>query len=83
MKFVAATIAALAGLALGSPTAIEACTPATYRCDHNTATGKPGWDVCDTSGKWVFAGYCPPDTVCKFNAQNGSPYCVPPTFHIS
>ncbi|KAJ6440237.1 DNA damage response protein [Purpureocillium lavendulum] len=49
------------------------CKPATYRCEAN----KRAWDVCNTSGDWVFAGRCPPGTVCMFNKQNGSPYCLP------
>ncbi|QUC23390.1 uncharacterized protein UV8b_07631 [Ustilaginoidea virens] len=81
MKFFLPSVA-LAALAAASPTGSDGCKPATYRCDHHTQTGQPGWDVCNTSGQWVFAGYCPPKTICKFDRQNGSPYCVPPGFQI-
>ncbi|KAH7179062.1 uncharacterized protein B0J16DRAFT_416783 [Fusarium flagelliforme] len=53
------------------------CDPGTYQCD-----GTTGWEVCDTRGIWVFAGDCPPDTVCKFFEGSKSPYCVPPNFKI-
>ncbi|KAM3554256.1 hypothetical protein MY1884_006248 [Beauveria asiatica] len=49
------------------------CKPATYRCERS----QRAWDVCNTRGEWVFAGRCPPGTVCTFNRQNGSPYCLP------
>ncbi|SPJ73984.1 uncharacterized protein FTOL_03714 [Fusarium torulosum] len=53
------------------------CKPGTYRCD-----GTTGWEVCDTRAVFVFAGSCPPDTVCKFFEGSKSPYCVPPDFEI-
>ncbi|RFU81376.1 hypothetical protein TARUN_825 [Trichoderma arundinaceum] len=78
MKF-AIVFAALASLAAASPhPPSHGCKPATYSClPHND-----GWQVCNTAGQWVFAGNCPPKTVCKFDSQNGSPYCVPPNFTI-
>ncbi|OAA34623.1 hypothetical protein NOR_08381 [Metarhizium rileyi] len=72
MKFILATVTALASLAVAAPGSGQ-CKPATYRCEPHRAA----WDVCNTSGEWVFAGNCPPDTVCKFNPKNGSPYCLP------
>ncbi|KAG6005986.1 hypothetical protein E4U21_007479 [Claviceps maximensis] len=85
MKFLKVTIAALAGVAVAAPTdtqpGYETCQPATYRCDPDTT--HPAWNVCNTSGLWEFAGYCPPHTVCKFNEVNLSPYCVPPEFKFS
>ncbi|EFY89452.1 hypothetical protein J3459_017851 [Metarhizium acridum] len=77
MKFVIASVAALASVAIAAPNPTQ-CQPATYRCEPN----KDAWDVCNTSGQWVFAGNCPPNTVCKFLTTNGSPYCVPPDFTI-
>ncbi|KID85034.1 hypothetical protein MGU_07827 [Metarhizium guizhouense ARSEF 977] len=77
MKFIIASVAALASVAIAAPPARE-CTPVAYRCH----PGAEAWDVCNTSGQWVFAGNCPPQTVCKFLAANGSPYCVPPNFTI-
>ncbi|KAG5655380.1 hypothetical protein KAF25_006883 [Fusarium avenaceum] len=53
------------------------CEPGTYQCD-----GTTGWEVCDTSAVFVFAGSCPPETVCKFFEGSKSPYCVPPDFEI-
>ncbi|KAK3383429.1 hypothetical protein B0T24DRAFT_496097, partial [Lasiosphaeria ovina] len=53
------------------------CKPATYACAKDPKTGRPGWQVCDVSHTWVFAGDCPPKSYCKFNYQNGSPYCLP------
>ncbi|KAK3190635.1 hypothetical protein K4F52_003326 [Lecanicillium sp. MT-2017a] len=84
MKFNALIIASVAAVALASPmdTSTNECKPATYQCDYNAKTGKPGWSVCSTNGRWVFAGDCPPDTVCKFLAANGSPYCVPWDFNF-
>ncbi|KFG79885.1 hypothetical protein MANI_010044 [Metarhizium anisopliae] len=80
MKFIVASVAALASVAIAAPGAETSgqCKPATYRCE----PGKEAWDVCNTAGQWVFAGNCPPKTVCKFFQQNGSPYCVPPDFTI-
>ncbi|KAG7291878.1 hypothetical protein NEMBOFW57_001900 [Staphylotrichum longicolle] len=51
----------------------QECRPGTYSCTVN----KNGWRVCDVSGRWVFGGYCSRNTECKYNWQNGSPYCVP------
>ncbi|GJN69746.1 hypothetical protein PLIIFM63780_000057 [Purpureocillium lilacinum] len=82
MKTVAIAIVSLASLAVAVPADnTQQCKPATYQCE----PGNPStsWDVCNTSGQWVFAGTCPPKTVCKFDAQNGSPYCVPPSYTIS
>lgn len=49
MKFVIATIAALASVAVASPATPVQCKPATYRCE----PGKAAWDVCNTSSQWV------------------------------
>ncbi|KAG5982850.1 hypothetical protein E4U55_001257 [Claviceps digitariae] len=77
MKFFTVTVAALVGVALAAPTDNQAwCQPGTYQCDPNMPNGLPGWDVCNTSGQWVFAGNCLNDTKCIFNNANGSPYCV-------
>ncbi|KAH8880142.1 hypothetical protein GQ53DRAFT_704485 [Thozetella sp. PMI_491] len=73
---VVAAILALAATALAVPTA-NTCTPATYACAKNPQTGCPGWEVCDVTSQWVYAGDCPPNTVCRFLAANGSPYCIP------
>ncbi|OAQ96058.1 hypothetical protein LLEC1_04621 [Akanthomyces lecanii] len=74
MKFIACAVAALATVAMASPKPSDRkCKPATYRCEN----GDRAWDVCNTSGEWVFAGRCPSQTRCKFNKQNGSPYCLP------
>ncbi|KAG6041452.1 hypothetical protein E4U41_004186 [Claviceps citrina] len=55
MKFFAVTIAALAGIAFALPaeSSHDECQPGTYRCDDHTASGQPGWDVCNTSKEWV------------------------------
>lgn len=34
-----------------SPATADKCTPATYEC--TLQSGKPGWNVCNTSGDWV------------------------------
>ncbi|PFH62780.1 hypothetical protein XA68_12003 [Ophiocordyceps unilateralis] len=73
MKFLALTIAALASVVAASYE--KECEPATYACSNEM--GKPGWKVCNTSGKWEFAGYYPPKTHYEFNKENGSPYCLP------
>ncbi|KAM3513168.1 hypothetical protein MY11210_003193 [Beauveria gryllotalpidicola] len=79
MKLHAVLLASLASVGAASPAAESAesaaakCKPATYRCERSHRA----WDVCNSSGEWVFAGLCPPGTVCKFNKQNGSPYCLP------
>ncbi|KAJ4854148.1 uncharacterized protein T069G_11127 [Trichoderma breve] len=83
MKFTAVAFAVLATLATASPhppppPPPHGCKPATYSCLPNDS----GWQVCSTAGQWVFAGTCPPKTICKFDKQNGSPYCVPPNFTI-
>ncbi|EFY84494.1 hypothetical protein J3459_008213 [Metarhizium acridum] len=72
MKFVTVAVAALASVAAAWPYESK-CKPATYRCQPY----HQAWEVCNTRGEWVFAGRCPPGTVCKFNQQNGSPYCLP------
>ncbi|KAB5560227.1 hypothetical protein GE09DRAFT_83110 [Coniochaeta sp. 2T2.1] len=82
MKSFAAIVLALAAAVSAAP-AVEArdppaCTPATYSCLADTT----GWQVCDVSGNWVFAGNCPPDTHCEFYAPSGSPYCVPAGFQF-
>ncbi|POR38274.1 Uncharacterized protein TPAR_01532 [Tolypocladium paradoxum] len=84
MKFLALTIASLASIAAASPQAPDSfkCKPGTYQCAKNPQTGQPGWNVCNTSGQWVFGGNCPPHTVCFFDTVNGSPYCVPPGYQI-
>ncbi|KAM0451849.1 hypothetical protein ACHAPV_006050 [Trichoderma viride] len=87
MKFTTLAIAAIISVATASPgykppppppPPPHGCKPATYACLPNDQ----GWQVCSTAGQWVFAGNCPPKTVCKFDNQNGSPYCVPPNFTI-
>ncbi|KAM3448379.1 hypothetical protein NHJ13051_008433 [Beauveria bassiana] len=60
-------------MSVAAASADQKCKPATYRCERS----QRAWDVCNTSGDWVFAGRCPPGTVCLFNKQNGSPYCLP------
>ncbi|GJN74947.1 hypothetical protein VFPFJ_10761 [Purpureocillium lilacinum] len=81
MKVLAIALASLATVAVATPTGSgQQCKPATYRCDPNPRV--QAWNVCNTSGQWVFAGTCPPKTVCKFLPANGSPYCVPPGFTI-
>ncbi|KAM4066048.1 hypothetical protein HRG_000206 [Hirsutella rhossiliensis] len=74
MKFLA-VVAALSSFAaagtVGERSAYE-CTPGTYQC-----LDQSGWQVCDVSGKWVFAGNCPPKTVCRFYEPSKSPYCIP------
>ncbi|KAL2211467.1 hypothetical protein CC79DRAFT_1363765 [Sarocladium strictum] len=79
MKITAITIALMATLASAAPK--PQCKPGTYACTTNS-TGAPGWKVCNTSSKWVYAGDCPPDTVCKFYKPSLSPYCVPPNFEF-
>ncbi|KAF4982949.1 hypothetical protein FZEAL_1519 [Fusarium zealandicum] len=80
MKVTAIVVAALAtlGAASPAPTKPHGCTPGTYRC---TSDAK-GWQVCDTSNKWVFAGYCPLKTGCVYYKPSKSPYCVPPGFEF-
>ncbi|KOS17421.1 hypothetical protein ESCO_006475 [Escovopsis weberi] len=79
MKFIA-TVIALAALATAAPSpdsnTSSQCKPGTYACTGDA----DGWVVCDVTGHFVCAGTCPPKTVCKFLAANGSPYCVPPGF---
>ncbi|KAF7547495.1 hypothetical protein G7Z17_g7706 [Cylindrodendrum hubeiense] len=81
MQFSAVLVAVMATFAAAAPSAEPGygggCTPATYDCE-----GKYGWRVCDTSGKWVSAGICPPKTICKYYAPSKSPYCVPPNFQF-
>lgn len=77
MQFLAIITAAFAAVAFAAPAADAdsygaPCTPATYSCTNNNA----GWQVCNTSGAWVFAGNCPPKTTCHFNYDNQSPYCI-------
>ncbi|KAH8174464.1 hypothetical protein LIA77_05883 [Sarocladium implicatum] len=78
MKFTLAIVAALASVSAAAPSKGK-CTPGTYACINYPA----GWKVCNTSGKWEFAGNCPPDTVCKFFQPSLSPYCVPADFTIT
>ncbi|KAH8721875.1 hypothetical protein BGZ61DRAFT_346904 [Ilyonectria robusta] len=78
MQYSALLVAVMATFAAAAPKAAPGgygCTPATYACD-----GKYAWKVCNTQGQWVFAGDCPPDTICKFYPPSKSPYCVPPGF---
>ncbi|KAH6980933.1 hypothetical protein BKA56DRAFT_586187 [Ilyonectria sp. MPI-CAGE-AT-0026] len=78
MQYSALLVAVMATFAAAAPKAAPGgygCTPATYACD-----GKHSWKVCNTQGQWVFAGDCPPDTICKFYPPSKSPYCVPPGF---
>ncbi|KFA67253.1 hypothetical protein S40285_06723 [Stachybotrys chlorohalonatus IBT 40285] len=79
MKVSAILASATATLVLAVPTSppLSGCHPGTYACD-----GAHGWKTCNTSGQWVFAGNCPPDTVCRFYPPSSSPYCVPPTFQF-
>ncbi|KAJ9155167.1 hypothetical protein NKR23_g1912 [Pleurostoma richardsiae] len=72
LSLVAAALAAPADIA-----ARDTCKPATYGCAKNPTTGAEGWQVCDVTGVWVYAGDCPPNTKCQFLALNGSPYCIP------
>ncbi|KAJ4185686.1 hypothetical protein NW767_003084 [Fusarium falciforme] len=74
MKVTAVFVAALATLGAASPP--KGCTPGTYSC---TGDAK-GWQVCDVTRTWVFAGACPPYTSCIFYKPSKSPYCVPPKF---
>jgi len=76
---VLAIVLTLAAVALATPTGTNPpkCKPATYACATNAKTGQPGWQVCDVSGNWVYAGDCPPNTKCEFLVANGSPYCIP------
>lgn len=79
MKVSAIIVAALASVAAASPhNPPKGCTPGTYAC---TGDAK-GWMVCNTSRQFVFAGVCPPKTVCKFFQPSLSPYCVPPDFQF-
>ncbi|KIN08960.1 hypothetical protein OIDMADRAFT_16796 [Oidiodendron maius Zn] len=79
MRFIIPVLALLA-TAFGKPTQVKrwACTPGTYSC----TTDNKGWQVCNVSGDWVFAGTCPPNTDCVFFPASQSPYCVPPGFQI-
>ncbi|KAK2590624.1 hypothetical protein QQS21_011690 [Conoideocrella luteorostrata] len=63
------------------PPISNSCQPGSYQCT-TAPSGGQGWQVCDVSGSWVYAGDCGPGQVCKFNAANGSPYCVPPDFQF-
>ncbi|PHH68868.1 hypothetical protein CDD83_5950 [Cordyceps sp. RAO-2017] len=78
MKFIAVVIAALAS----AVAADYECEPGTYSCTQSEKYGHDGWKVCDVSHKWVHGGDCPPKTVCKFDHENDSPYCVPHGFHF-
>ncbi|KAG5913835.1 hypothetical protein E4U42_000846 [Claviceps africana] len=62
------------------PASSGSCKPGSFQC--TTSPSGDGWQVCDTSTTWVIAGSCGPGQVCKFNAANGSPYCVPPGFQF-
>ncbi|CAM1506092.1 Fc.00g057330.m01.CDS01 [Cosmosporella sp. VM-42] len=75
MKFTLAAVLALAACASAAPKP-KGCTPGTYACTPDAL----GWQVCNTSRKWVFAGTCPPETSCKFYEPSHSPYCVPAGF---
>ncbi|KAK3395568.1 hypothetical protein B0T20DRAFT_359059 [Sordaria brevicollis] len=77
MKFITA-ITTLAAVAVATPLSppLE-CKPATYACAKNPHTNAEGWQVCDVTKKWVYAGDCPPKTICQFLEANGSPYCIP------
>ncbi|KID96008.1 hypothetical protein MAJ_08003, partial [Metarhizium majus ARSEF 297] len=77
MKFATVAVAALASVASAWSYERE-CKPATYRCEPYAQA----WDVCNTSGRWVHAGKCPPHTVCKMNQENHSPYCLPPHHNL-
>ncbi|KAM3427102.1 hypothetical protein NHJ13734_009122 [Beauveria thailandica] len=73
MKLHVVLLAGLVSASVDAEPDTHKCKPATYRCERN----QRAWDVCNTKGEWVFAGRCPPGTVCTFNKQNGSPYCLP------
>ncbi|KAK3330598.1 hypothetical protein B0H66DRAFT_68995 [Apodospora peruviana] len=80
MRFLAVFLA-LVATAVAVPTTppppVQTCKPATYACAKNPKTGVDGWQVCDVLNHWIYAGDCPPNTVCKFLVANGSPYCLP------
>ncbi|KAH8661706.1 hypothetical protein BGZ61DRAFT_368673 [Ilyonectria robusta] len=78
MKISVAIVAALAFFAAASPGKPKGCTPGTYACTKDASS----WQVCDVSRKFVFAGTCPPKTVCKFFQPSLSPYCVPSDFEF-
>ncbi|KAL1882031.1 hypothetical protein VTK73DRAFT_2745 [Phialemonium thermophilum] len=75
MKTIFTILTALVVVAAAHPN--PGCTPATYGCAKNPSTGVDGWQVCDVTHKWVYAGDCPPKTHCHFLEANGSPYCIP------
>ncbi|KAH7316787.1 hypothetical protein B0I35DRAFT_434004 [Stachybotrys elegans] len=77
LSIVFSALVAVAAAAPGGSPPAQACKPGTYACQSQTA-----WEVCNTSGQWVYAGTCPPNTVCKFFPANQSPYCVPPSYTI-
>ncbi|RYP06297.1 hypothetical protein DL764_003224 [Monosporascus ibericus] len=83
MQFTTITFASLVAIAAAAPSGYKECQPGTYSCTTNPETGCPGWQTCDVTGSWVYSGDCPPDTVCKFLHQNGSPYCVPADFWLT
>jgi hypothetical protein len=51
MKYAAVAVAFLATFAVAAPP--PQCKPGTYACTKNPKTGRPGWEVCNTSGKFV------------------------------
>jgi hypothetical protein len=80
LKFL--TILAIAAVATAVPTQSHKpdpgyCAPASYGCATNPKSGCPGWQVCSTEAKWVYAGDCPPYTHCEMNPINKSPYRMP------
>ncbi|KAK1763611.1 hypothetical protein QBC33DRAFT_562729 [Phialemonium atrogriseum] len=77
MKNILAVLAALAAVAAAVPGKPQGCQPATYGCAKNPQSGVDGWQVCDVTHQWVYAGDCPPNTHCHFLQANGSPYCIP------
>ncbi|KAG5937240.1 hypothetical protein E4U53_000045 [Claviceps sorghi] len=62
------------------PASSGSCKAGSFQC--TTSPSGDGWQVCNASMTWVVAGTCGPDQACKFNAANGSPYCVPPGFQF-
>ncbi|KAF7552742.1 hypothetical protein G7046_g7318 [Stylonectria norvegica] len=76
MYFPLTVLAALATLTSAAPGGYKGCAPGSYQCTSDAA----GWQVCNTSHQWVYAGACPPETSCKFYEPSKSPYCVPAGF---
>ena len=52
MKTIFGVLLTLAAVAAAAP-GKHGCEPATYGCAKNPHTGVDGWQVCDTTRKWV------------------------------